>query len=283
MSLELRAPAKLNLGLQVLRRREDDYHDIRSVFVPIAWYDRLEIAEAEGLSLACTDAELPEGPENLCWQAAEALANRMGRAPNVSIRLHKRIPHGAGLGGGSSDAAAVLRGCARLWEEKISTDELRALAAEIGSDVPFFLDPRPVLATGRGERLRPIETRLQDAWKWVVVVPGERVSSAEAYGWVRPRAGDRSDPAETVRWVRPGRWKDLLVNDFEDPVSARIPVIGEIKRRIERMGAEFAAMTGSGSAVFGLFTEAGTGERAARRLRANEPSWTVWRGGLHRS
>lgn len=281
MSLELRAPAKLNLGLQVLRRREDDYHDIRSVFVPIAWYDHLEIAEAEGLSLACPNADLPEGPDNLCWRAAEVLADRMGRAPNVSIRLHKRIPHGAGLGGGSSDAAAVLRGCARLWEGDISTPELRVLAAEIGSDVPFFLDPRPVLATGRGERLRPIETRLQDAWKWVVVVPGERVSSAEAYGWVRPRAGDRSDPAEIVRRVRPGRWKDLLVNDFEDPVSARIPVIGEIRRRIERIGGEFAGMTGSGSAVFGLFTEAGAAERAARRLRANEPSWTVWQGGLH--
>lgn len=280
MKIARRAPAKINLGLQVLRRREDGYHEIRSLMLPIAWYDRLIVRSGSGLAFTCSDPALPAGPENLCWRAARILADTLERTADVEIRLEKRIPAGAGLGGGSSDAAAVLRACADLWEVSHADRILPRVAAEVGSDVPFFLNPRLSLIEGRGERVTPIEGGLQDAYHWVVVVPGVRVATSEAYRWVSPRAEDRVDPVELVRSTGLSRWKHQLVNDFEDPVGERLPVLGRIRARLREEGAGFVSLTGSGSGMYGGFEDRDRARSAADRLRSEE-AWTVWVGPAH--
>lgn len=280
MKIARRAPAKINLGLQVLRSREDGYHEIRSLMLPIAWYDRLIVRSGSGLALTCSDPSLPTGPENLCWRAARALADTLERTADVEIRLKKRIPAGAGLGGGSSDAAAVLRACADLWEVSHADRILPRVAAEVGSDVPFFLNPRLSLIEGRGERITPIEEGLQGAYYWVVVVPGERVATAEAYRWVTPRAEGRIDPVDFVRSAGLSRWEHQLVNDFEDPVAERLPVLGRIRARLREEGAGFVSLTGSGSGMYGGFEDRDEGRAVADRLRSRE-DWTVWSGPIH--
>lgn len=275
------APAKINLGLQVLRRREDGYHDIRSVMVPIAWYDRVRVEAAPEGSLSCSDDSVPAGTDNLCWRAVEALADRVGRKPRVAVHLEKNVPVGAGLGGGSSDAAAVLRALTDLWDLEVGDEELRRVGARLGSDVPFFVNPRPVLAEGRGERLTPVEEGLQFAYHWVVVVPGQRVATAEAYRWVAPDAEDRPNPAEVLASTEPSRWAHKLVNDFEDPVARRVPAVGRIRARLRRAGAAYVSLSGSGSAVYGLFLEADRARRVAERLREDRADRTVWVGPPH--
>jgi 4-diphosphocytidyl-2-C-methyl-D-erythritol kinase len=179
--VRLLAPAKLNLGLRILSRREDGYHEIETVFVPLALYDRLEIARsgAAGIDLAVEGAELPEGRGNLVVRAAEEGCRALGLATGLRIRLEKRIPVAAGLGGGSSDAAATLAGLEALAGRRLPEAERRALAVGLGADVPFFLDPRPALARGVGDVLAPLD-RVPELW-WVLVLLPFPISTARAY------------------------------------------------------------------------------------------------------
>lgn len=276
----MHAPAKLNLGLHVLRRRADGYRDLDTVFVAIPWHDTLTASPSETLAFSSDDPSLPTDASNLVVKAALALAEVAGVEPNAALHLAKRIPHGAGLGGGSSDAAAALQTLTHLWKIDVSDEALHALAARLGSDVPFFLDPRPMHATGRGERLAPLVfpdgSSYTLPYPLVVAVPTVHVSTADAYRLVRPNDTNRADLAETVRSNDLDRWRCDLVNDFEAPVVAAFPALAAVRTALGDAGAAYVSMSGSGSAFFGVFEEAARAAQAAEALAASGNR--VWHG-----
>lgn len=245
--------AKINLGLNILRRREDGYHDISTVMVPVGWCDILEIVPSKGTetTLTVSGRYVDCPPEkNLVMKALRALSSRYP-IPPVDIYLEKIIPDGAGLGGGSADAAFTVSCLNSLFELGLSKDEMAAIAAEVGSDCAFFIYNRPMLATGRGEILTLVELDLS-SYSLVIVKPsGCSVSTKEAYGGIIPHK-----PAQSVAEIidRPVEtWAEDLVNDFEGPIVAIHPTIGKIKQTLIGSGAIYSAMSGSGSSVFGIF------------------------------
>ncbi len=266
------APAKLNLGLRVLRKRPDGFHDLETTFLPLAWADHLTADHGAALSLACSDPALPTDADNLVLKAAHALAGWAGIAPRAALTLEKRLPYGAGLGGGSSDAAAALRLLADLWTLDVPRAALHDLAASLGSDVPFFLVGAPALATGRGERLAPLLRADGTPWRCpfalVVAVPAVHVPTAEAYGLVVPNDRPRPDLRAAVLSDDFARWRREISNDFEAPIAARHAPVAEALQTLRESGAGYAAMSGSGSAVFGVFEDAGAAASAAERLAA---------------
>lgn len=280
---ELEARAKANLRLRVLGRRADGFHDLESLFVRLELADRLELEvggepgirlEVEGGSEAVgKGASVPEGPENLVWRAVDRFFGATGGEPAVSVRLHKRIPAGAGLGGGSADAAAALRGLNELADAPLSEPELLGLAGELGSDVPFLTSDLPAaLGWGRGARLLPVPP--PPARPLLIAVPETRIGTAQAYGWLdRDRDGgaDLPGPASLPPAESWSDWEtvaELAVNDFERPVFSRFPELGWWKEELEGEGAELALLCGSGSALLGVFTDADLRDAAARRLEA---------------
>lgn len=284
------APAKLNLGLHVVRRRADGYHDLRTVFVRIPWADSVAVEPAEELVLTCTDGRLPVDERNLVVRAAQALRKVTGTTHGARIHLEKQIPTGAGLGGGSSDAATTLRLLNELWELSLADDELAVIGADLGSDVPFFFGPPAAVGEGRGEILRPLLDADGDPYvvpyHLCVVVPQVAVSTKEAYALVTPREdrGLDSGPQlleEVVLSNDLDRWRRELVNDFEPAVFARYPEIASVKQMLIDAGAGFAAMSGSGSAVFGVFEQDAEVTAAVEAARAQ--GMLAWGGEVARS
>lgn len=268
------APAKLNLGLHVRRRRPDGYHDLETVFVRIPWSDTLTAVPAERLVFTCSDPALPTDERNLCVRAARQLAAAFDVPCSAALHLEKRVPYGAGLGGGSSDAATTLRLLSDLWKLDATAPQLHALAAALGSDVPFFLGPAAAHATGRGERLEPlIDPATQEPYQLpfatVVVVPPVQVSTAEAYRMVRPNDTARPDLRAVVCSNDLARWRAELVNDFERPVLEAYPAVQSALDALRDAGAGYAALSGSGSAVFGVFEDATRATAAAEAARLN--------------
>ena len=275
------APAKLNLGLHVLRRRPDGYHDLDTVFVALPWHDTLAAAPAADLRLTVEGADLPVGDDNLVVRAARVLAAHAGVTAGAALRLDKRLPHGAGLGGGSSDAAAALRLLADLWRLDVPADTMHALARGLGADVPFFLDPRPMRATGIGDVLAPLVDDGGDPYvlpfPLVVAVPeGVRVSTAEAYRLVRPNDRDRADVGAVVASNDLDRWRRDLVNDFEAPVVAAHPPLAALRAALADAGAAYVSMSGSGAAFCGVFEDEAAATGAAEALRF--AGHVVWHG-----
>ena len=281
MTLDATAPAKINLGLHVLRKRPDGYHDIETVFLRFPWADRLTARAADGLELACTNDALPTDRSNLCLEAAYRLADVYGVREGAALRLEKHLPFGAGLGGGSSDAAATLRLLSELWCLDASEERLHGLAAELGSDVPFFLGPPAAYATGRGEELAPLTDVGADGpyrfpFTLVVVVPPVHVATAEAYRDVRPRADGRPGLRALVASNSLAHWRTDLVNDFEGPVFEAHPKVYEAKLMLIEAGADYASLSGSGAAVYGVFA---SDERAEAALHtAQHEGHRVWHG-----
>lgn len=244
---------KINLGLRILSKRVDGYHELETLMYPVSGLcDALEIipGEGEGVSFSASGL-LVDAPveKNLCVRAYEALRRRYPLG-GVKIHLHKKVPMGAGLGGGSADAAYVIRGLSDMFELGLSLSEKEAVAAEIGSDTAFFVSGRPALASGRGEVLRPVEFSLR-GYRLVIVKPSFGVSTAQAYAQVKPA------PTEVSLWhllAQPvSAWKDTVFNDFEPSVFAQFPRLKILKQKLYEAGALYAAMSGSGSAIFGLF------------------------------
>lgn len=268
------APSKVNLGLHVLRRRRDGFHDIATVLLPIGWCDTLRLVPSDDFRFTCSDPALPTDERNLCVRAALALAGWAGIEPHGTLHLEKRVPHGAGLGGGSSNAAHTLRLLAEHWSLDVHAADLHELAAALGSDVPFFLHDGPMLATGRGEVLEPLDYVLP--YDLVVVMPQVSVGTAEAYGLVEPEAHDRPDLAAIVRSNDLERWQRELVNDFEAPILVRHAEIAQARRMLLEAGAGYAALSGSGAAVFGVF-ECGE-EATSAGLEATAAGFRVWQG-----
>ncbi len=258
--LSFLAPAKLNISLRVFGRRPDGFHNIRSVMVPVSLYDEVSVEEApRGISVEMSDAAVPGDASNSCHKAAAAFMARHRRPSGVRIRVRKRIPVEAGLGGGSSDAAATLKGLAALSGLAAGNGELAELAASVGADVPFFLAGVPALAEGKGEILSPVVWDVP--FFAVIVKPRFGLSTREGYARLGREAGGPPprEPAPSFR-----RWADVasaVSNDFEEVWAEARPEIVRIKEEFRAAGSDATGLTGSGSAVFGLFET----EEGARR------------------
>ena len=244
---------KINLGLNVIRKRADGYHDLQTVFYPVDFFtDQICLEEIpRDFEFVCHSAQ-DVGPDsdNLCVKAFRLLQRDFG-IRGVRLALEKRIPTGAGLGGGSADAAFTLKMLAQHFNLPVDNTTLRNYAAQLGSDVPFFIDNTPVYATGRGEIMSPVNLDLS-SYNIYIVKPEVSVSTREAYAGVHPHESDLNF-ADVICNVPVHEWKNFLFNDFEESVFERYPQIGEIKQRLYDQGALYSAMSGSGSAVFGIF------------------------------
>ena len=248
--------AKINLGLNVLGRRSDNYHDISSVFLPINLRDGLEFIEKSTNQVdTITFSGLPvpgNAADNLCLKALK-LVREAHKIPPLQIHLHKVIPMGAGLGGGSADGTFFIKALNSYFNIGLSQTKLKNLALQLGSDCPFFVDNVPVAVSGRGEEMEKIPVDLKG--KIVVVVSSEaHISTADAYKNIMLSMPD-SAAGEVVQKMKLSEWKDHLTNDFEPYAFQIFPHLKAVKETLYLAGAEFAAMTGSGSAVFGIFEQ----------------------------
>ncbi|MBW2521943.1 MAG: 4-(cytidine 5'-diphospho)-2-C-methyl-D-erythritol kinase [Deltaproteobacteria bacterium] len=258
-TLTLKAPAKINLFLKIVARRSDGYHEIETLMHKVALFDVVRLArEGNSLALSCRGSKVPDGRENLAWKAAEAFFSVAGLDPAVRIELEKNITVAAGLGGGSSDAAAVLLGLNRLFDAGLEQERLLGIGAGLGADVPFFLQEFGcALATGIGEKLEPMG-HLGDCWV-LLVNPGFAVSTRWAYenfpltSTSNPYILARGRITEEEFHGAAPRLVEELGNDLEAVTIARFPEIGSIKKELKKAGASAALMSGSGPTVFGLF------------------------------
>jgi 4-diphosphocytidyl-2-C-methyl-D-erythritol kinase len=269
-SIRLPAFAKVNQCLYVLGRRADGYHELRTIFQSIGLHDTLEMSlvRRPGIELECDDPALPTGRKNLVWRAVAAARRALGLRAGVRVRLEKRIPVARGLGGGSSDAAVALAGVERLAGRALASRERFGIAAELGSDVPFFLCGGRAVGVGRGEEIYA----LPDAVKRTVVVvspAGIAVSTREAYAWLCAPALTTRGSTRKLRSFCALSWSgqgNILENDFEGPVFRRHPRLARIKRALLHHGAAGVALAGSGSAVFGVFQSPAQARRAAMQF-----------------
>jgi 4-diphosphocytidyl-2-C-methyl-D-erythritol kinase len=271
--MRIRAPAKVNLSLRVVGKRRDGYHLIDTIIVSVSLYDEIEIARGKPgtrLTVTCDDPKIPSGRRNLAYQAAALLLRKDAARRPVSIHIRKRIPAGAGLGGGSSDAAAVLVGLNRLLRLRKSRRELMRLAARIGADVPFFIRGRPARARGIGERLTAVKSPRR--WWLVIVYPGFPISTAWAYRKLSFKLTKNIEKSSLNRqvWAPRGGGAPELVNDLEKPVFRRYPKVARLKARLAEAGAAGTLMTGSGSAVFGIFSSGDKARKAFLRLERED-------------
>jgi 4-diphosphocytidyl-2-C-methyl-D-erythritol kinase len=262
-------PAKINLGLNILRKREDGYHDIDTCMVEIPFTDILEITKSDSFEFLQTGIKINgAGGTNLCEKAYQLLQNECEIGP-VRIHLRKQIPVGAGLGGGSADATYTLLALNQLFQLQLSLDKLKKLASELGSDCPFFVKGLPQIAQGRGEILSTVELDLSNIFL-VLLNPGIHVGTKEAYDGVS--VSEDVISIEEIVQKPIEQWKELLKNDFETSVFQRHPEIEKLKEVLYQSGAIYAAMSGSGSSVFGLFTN----ENAAMNFNSTHLIYKGW-------
>lgn len=248
---------KINLGLSITAKRPDGYHDIETAFFPIPFYDILEIIpgpNSADCSLEQTGLHIAGSPEhNLCVKAYHLLKKDFPTLPPITLYLHKQIPTGAGLGGGSADGAFMLQALVKKFQLSVSTEQLKHYALLLGSDCPFFIENKPMLATGRGENMRPLEIDLT-GWQLVLLLPGLSISTKEVFSGCTPRM-----PAHSIEQVvrEPvSTWRDQLVNQFEETVFLHHPLLESAKQSLYAQGAVYASMTGTGSTLYGLFSNA---------------------------
>ena len=277
-AITIRAHAKINLDLRVLGTRPDGFHELRTVFQAISLHDTITCVPREGpFAIECATAGVPLDRSNLVWRAAEKLwtaLRRTGPLRDVVVRLDKRIPLQAGLGGGSADAAATLMALARTWRVPLKPVQLTDVAATLGADVPFFLAGGTALGLGRGDEIYPLAD-LPRHWI-VLLIPGFGVSSGDAYRWYDEEREPGRAPAPREAQYVPGPWPSRaaqMINDLETAIAHHHPEIDQMKAALRRAGALAAAMTGSGSTVFGLFQKRSDALRAVERLSGS--GWQV--------
>ena len=243
--------AKINLGLYVTERRPDGYHNISSCFYPIGWSDALEILPSPSLQFSSSGLDIPGNMvDNLCVRAYEMLQKKFD-LPLVKIHLHKVIPTGAGLGGGSSDGTFTIKILNEMFELSLEEEALADYAGRLGSDCPFFIKGKPVIATGTGNIFEPVTLALE-GYTLLVINPQIAVSTAEAYGQLVPKEPEHE--LNEILQLPIEDWRNTLSNDFEASVFKKFPAIASVKKALYEMGASYASMSGSGSSVFGLFS-----------------------------
>lgn len=264
--MTIQAPAKVNLALRILARRQDGYHEIETLMVPVSLADEidLEISAGSGVEVTCDDPDIPNGPENLVWRAVEAFQKRTGLDFSARIAIRKNIPHGAGLGGGSSDAAAVVKALNVLCETILPETALVEIAATLGSDIPFFIRCKPALCRGRGERITPVDD--VPPAKLLLLKPPFPVSTAWAYQAWKP---SQSPSRQFLGGIE-------LVNDLEFPVFQKYLIFPVIKAwLLEQEEVSAAMMTGSGSTLFAVLRkDAGSLARRAKE-KFGKTLWTA--------
>lgn len=242
---------KINLGLSIIGKRADGYHELETVFYPISLNDALEILPADNLNLTQSGIEVPGDPtQNLCLKAYHLLKNDYPQLPQVQIHLHKNIPMGAGLGGGSSDGTSALMLLNQLFSLGLNDSQLINYASQLGSDCPFFVYNKACHATGRGEILTPINLDLS-SFQFLLVHPGTHISTAWAFQQLTPHS--KSESIRSIIEKPISEWKNCLKNDFETPVFEAVPTLFHIKEKLYQLGAIYASMSGSGSSLFGIF------------------------------
>jgi 4-diphosphocytidyl-2-C-methyl-D-erythritol kinase len=246
--------AKINLGLRITGRRNDGYHNIETIFYPVSLYDALEFVASTDSekkdSLIVTGISVGVRPEdNIVMKAVLKLRENYS-FPWLKIHLHKAIPHGAGLGGGSSDAGCMLKSLNRYFQLSVSEAELESIALDIGSDCPFFIVGDPSYASGRGEILEPVKPFLS-GYYLILLNPGVAINTGEAYRNCKPEMPSSSLLMLSGKDIRD--WKESILNDFEEYAFRKYPIIGKIKEELYSCGALFSSMSGSGSSVYGIF------------------------------
>ena len=276
--MKIRAPAKINLTLRVVGKRADGYHLLDTIMVPVSLYDEIDIQQRKTarrpaplapIEIRCNHPQVPLGRDNIAYRAVELLMQKTKINRPVCIRIQKKIPIGAGLGGGSTDAAAVLVGLNRMWKLRLSVRQLERLALQLGADVPFFIRAKPARARGIGEKLTLLP-KLRRRWL-VLAYPGFPVATAWVYGNLPLKLTKVSvntsiaTPLESLDTL-----EKLLVNDLERVAIRRYPEIGRVKTILSLAGAVAVLMSGSGSSVFGVFRSKRWAERAYRRMRHEE-------------
>lgn len=273
-----RAPAKLNLFLEVLGRRPDGYHDLASLMVPLDWHDELSFQPAAELKLTCDHPALDVGPGNLILRAGRLLQQAAGVARGAAIHLSKRLPWAAGLGGGSSDAAATLRGLNELWNLKLPPAELHQLAAQLGSDVNFFLVDGPAWCTGRGEQVAPLDLRLELAV--LLVLPGFGLKTPEVFNRLQVPAVPRDVEAARRQWTQVDNVEPLhglMFNRLQEPALALRPELADVPLMLaaaDTAGEVVASqLSGSGSAWFAVCRSMTGAQRLAALLPTQIKSW----------
>jgi 4-diphosphocytidyl-2-C-methyl-D-erythritol kinase len=269
--LLVRAPAKINYILEILDKRKDNFHNIVTVFQAVSLYDNIYLKEAREVSFTTNAENLGNFEDNLIYKAVNILKKKTSLRKGVEIHLEKNIPVGAGLGGGSSDAAAVLKGLSKLWNLKLSDLDLHKAALQIGSDVPFFLNAGMAVAKGRGEKISPINRHLRPQIPLIIIYPDFSISTSWAYEeWDKSglktegKGIDSFMYALSTRNIR--KLADSIHNDFEKIVMEKYPKIAETKEAMNSSGAIKSLLSGSGSAVFGIYPDEQTAEKAYRTL-----------------
>jgi 4-diphosphocytidyl-2-C-methyl-D-erythritol kinase len=269
--VEFLAPAKVNLSLRVLRRRDDGFHDIESLMCPVSLFDTLDLAhsDADGIELLCDDPTLPTGDDNLVVRAARLFCDSCDREPRLRIALTKRIPHGAGLGGGSSDAATTILGLDQLFETRLSREAMAAMAADLGSDIPFFIYQSAANISGRGERVEPVE--FPHTLPLLLIKPPFGVPTPWAYQHWRD-----SIEIPGVRYAAQELPWGTLVNDLERPVFEKYIFLAELKSwLLDQPEAAGALMSGSGATVFAVLRDKSDTAPLTDRLTA-EYGTNLW-------
>ena len=279
MKLIFKTPAKINLGLFVLGKRSDGYHDLETLFQMVSLYDTVELESLENrIELACDDPKVPADDSNLMIRAARLLQETVPEKTGLGCRmvLKKKIPMGAGLGGGSGNAAGVLIGLNRLWDLQLKFSELSKIAAQLGSDIPFFLCAPSALGEGRGERLTPLPSPKK--FHVVLVFPRVSMATAEVF---QALSFDLTKNSKNIKILREFYSKSNIAslgahlhNDLEAVVTKRLPVIAKIKRKLSSLNADGVLLSGSGSAVFGIFE--GSQEAKEAYARCCEEEWDAF-------
>lgn len=248
-------PCKINIGLQIIDRRPDGFHNLRTIFYPLPFYDVLEIIPAKKTTLSLTGLPVQgDSADNLCMKAYRLLKKDFPKLSGYAIHLHKNIPMGAGLGGGSSDAAFMLRLINRKAGLQLSQKQLLQYASLLGSDCSFFIEDRPCLAEGRGEIIHPVPRPPLEGYYLLLLCPKNiQVNTAKAYSLIQPKLSD-IDLSEKIK-MPVATWKENIFNDFEAPVFRLYPELQKLKETLYEQGAVYASLSGSGSALYGIFSQ----------------------------
>ena len=244
--------AKINIGLNVVSKRDDGYHNLETIFYPVKLADALELADSDKMQFSSSGIKIDGNPENNLVVKAYKLLQKDFKLPLVKLHLNKVIPFGAGLGGGSSDAAFTLKMLNDYFNLKIPSAKLENYAAQIGADCPFFINNKPTFATGIGDQFQPINLDLTE-YEILIVKPNISVSTPDAYKNIIPSKPEFN--LKDIENLPIESWKDYIKNDFEESVFETYPEIENLKQTLYKMGALYASMSGSGSALFGVFCD----------------------------
>jgi len=261
--------AKINIGLNITSKRKDGYHNLSSCFLPIGWSDALEIIASDEFTFTTSGLPIPtDRSANICIRAYDLLKTEFPLPP-VNIHLHKVIPMGAGLGGGSADGAFTLKMLNELFSLNISNKSLEQFALQLGADCPFFIDNKAKLVSGIGEQMKEVALDFS-GYSIVVVFPGIHVDTKQAFESIQPQQPEYQ--LHELLKKEPAEWQGVLINDFEEPIFDLNPIIKEIKETLLIEGAEYASMTGTGSAVYGFFPN----PEVTSRLMSIFPNYLIW-------